>query len=336
MHSMISTAATPAPRGTASGRSVARAAATGGLALLITAGAVAGGSGAPAAAAPAANDVTAARAQPGDPVLRLGSTGDAVSRLQRLLGMRPTGYFGDSTLSRVLSYQKSHGIPATGVVATLTWGALNGSSAPAASGRPVLSIGMRNEWVKALQVRLRMPLVTGYFGSMTLGYVQAVQRQARLPVTGVVDNKTWRKASRIRVSVPAPSAAPSPAPAPASGKAAKVLAVAASLRGIPYVANGYTPAAGFNCSSYTQWVYSKAGINLGGAYTVTQYNQSRKISRGQARPGDLVFMYNYANNFIGHVGIYAGNGMFWHAPRPGRVVSLDSIYTDKVYFGRVL
>ena len=53
-------------------------------------------------------------------------------------------------------------------------------------------------------------------------------------------------------------------------------------------------------------------------------------------PATLVFFYNYANNFIGHVGIYAGNGMMWHAPRTGRVVSLERVYTDKVYYARVL
>ncbi len=116
----------------------------------------------------------------------------------------------------------------------------------------------------------------------------------------------------------------------------RVLKVAASQAGVPYVATGYSPEQGFNCSSYTQWVYEQVGIDLGGAYTVWQYNKSRKISAAEAKPGDLVFFYNYKDNFIGHVGIYAGNGMMWHAPRTGRVVSLERVYTDKVYYGRVL
>lgn len=185
-----------------------------------------------------------------------------------------------------------------------------------------------------------MPVVTGYFGTMTQTYVKQLQRAAHLRQTGVVNKKTWRKVGRVRFSAPA-AAAPAPAPARkparASGStAARVMAIARSLRGIPYVATGYSPSQGFNCSSYTQYVFERVGINLGGAYTVTQYASTRHISRSQARPGDLVFYYNYKNDFLGHVGIYAGNGMFWHAPRTGRVVSLDPIYSSKVKFSRAI
>lgn len=285
------------------------------------------------------------RSAASQPVLRLGSTGSSVVRLQQLLRVKPvSGYFGPLTDRAVKTYQRSHGLPRTGVVATLTWGSLNRVSRPASSAgsasaaRPVLRIGMRNTAVLRLQSGLRMPVVTGYFGTMTKAYVKRLQRAARLRQTGVVDKKTWSKVGRVRFSAPA-AAAPAPAkkPARASGAtAARVMAIARSLRGIPYVATGYSPSQGFNCSSYTQYVFQRVGINLGGAYTVTQYARSRHISRSQARPGDLIFYYNYKNDFLGHVGIYAGNGMFWHAPRTGRVVSLDPIYSNKVKFSRVI
>lgn len=279
--------------------------------------------------------VAARVASVSQPVLRAGDSSTAVAALQRLLGVRVTGFFGDETAAAVLRFQQSRGIPATGVVASLTWGALGQSAQPGPTGpRPNLSLGMQNPWVTVLQQKLKMPTVTGYFGPVTLSYVKALQKRARLPQTGVVEKRTWRKVGKIAVVV-STKAGP-PAAAPASGKASRVLAIAASLAGVPYVATGYDPASGFNCSSYTQYVYARAGVNIGGAYTVWQYNKSRRISQAEARPGDLIFMYNYPNNFIGHVGIYAGNGMYWHAPRPGRVVSLDKIYTDKLYFGRVL
>ncbi|HPJ18287.1 MAG TPA: C40 family peptidase, partial [Actinomycetota bacterium] len=154
------------------------------------------------------------------------------------------------------------------------------------------------------------------------------------------DARTWRKVGKVKFTAPAPAPATAPAstalPAPSNATAAQVLKVAASQAGVPYVATGYSPEQGFNCSSYTQWVYEQVGIDLGGAYTVWQYDKARKITAAEALPGDLVFFYNYANNFIGHVGIYAGNGMMWHAPRTGRVVSLERVYTDKVYYARVL
>ena len=176
-------------------------------------------------------------------------------------------------------------------------------------------------------------MVTGYFGTMTDAYVRALQKKAKLRVSGIVGKKTWKKVGKVKFKVKTVSSAATPAAAKPSGNlASQIMAIAASYKGIPYVANGYTPAQGFNCSSYTQWVYQRAGIDLGGAYTVTQYSRARKITKAEAKPGDLVFFYNYPNNFIGHVGIYAGNGMMWHAPRTGRVVSLDQVYSSKVHW----
>ena len=213
-------------------------------------------------------------------------------------------------------------------------------SASSALKAATLQLGDRGAAVLFLQKELNVQPQTGYFGPITQSFVKALQTAAKIPVTGVVDARTWRKVGKVKFTAPAPAPATAPAstalPAPSNATAAQVLKVAASQAGVPYVATGYSPEQGFNCSSYTQWVYEQVGIDLGGAYTVWQYNKSRKISAAEAKPGDLVFFYNYKDNFIGHVGIYAGNGMMWHAPRTGRVVSLERVYTDKVYYGRVL
>ena len=271
------------------------------------------------------------------PTLQIGSTGPEVQQIQARLGVSQTSYFGTLTAAAVANFQTSQGMPATGTVTPATWKKLLGKAAKTkAAKRPVLRMGSTGAAVTDLQRRLPMPTVTGYFGSMTDTYVRALQKKAKLKQSGVVNKKTWKKVGKIRVtvsSVPTASAAPTPA---ASGVRARIMQIAASYQGIPYVANGYTPAQGFNCSSYTQWVYQQAGIDLGGAYTVTQYSRAQKITKAQAKPGDLVFFHNYPNNFIGHVGIYAGNGKMWHAPRTGRVVSLDAVYSDKVLYARVL
>ena len=49
--------------------------------------------------------------------------------------------------------------------------------------------------------------------------------------------------------------------------------------------------------------------------------------------GDLIFAYDGGS--IHHVGIYAGHGQWWHAPKTGDVVKLDTIYTQSYYVGRV-
>lgn len=300
--------------------------------------AVALAAGTAVAVAPTAQAAnTAAR-----PVLQMGSTGADVSYLQSRLGVSPTGYFGKVTKKAVKKFQAAHGIPKTGVVATLTWGALGAGSTPASvtptassAKKPRLKIGMSGAAVTLLQTKLGMTNVTGYFGTQTDAYVRALQKAAHLKVTGVVNKKTWKKVGKVRFTAPGTAASAPAAPsAPAGNLAQRIVNIAASYAGIPYVANGYTPQQGFNCSSYTQWVYQQAGIDLGGAYTVWQYAKATHITKAQARPGDLVFFYDYPDNFIGHVGIYTGNDMFWHAPHTGRVVSHDKLYTNKVLFAR--
>jgi cell wall-associated NlpC family hydrolase len=315
------------------------------LAVAATLGLAAGGS--VVAVAPATATAPAVVRPAVKPVLQLGATGNKVAKLQRKIGVSPaTGYFGPTTLVAVKSFQASRGVPVTGVVASMTWAALKSQTATPAPApapvttalrtkRPKLRLGMTHPAVTKLQTRMGMPQATGYFGTLTDSYVRSLQSKANLRVTGVVNKKTWRKSKRV--SVPAPTTASAPAPTSSSqGIRSRIMSIAASYQGVPYVAGGYTPEQGFNCSSYTQWVYQQAGIDLGGAYTVTQYANAQKISRAEAKAGDLIFYYNYKNNFLGHVGIYAGNNKFWHAPRTGRVVSLDPIYSDKVLFARVV
>lgn len=294
------------------------------------------------------------------PVLTTGMTSPAVVRVQKALGVSATGYFGPVTLKAVKKYQQAHSIPATGVVGPLTWQSLSKAklaaknkkakakkraarkqAARAASANPfaaaTLQYGDRGDAVLFLQQQLKVQPQSGYFGPITKAYVEALQAAAKLPVTGVVDAATWRKVGKVSFTAPTVATSASGAlPAPSSATASQILSIAASQAGVPYVASGNSPETGFNCSSYTQWVYQQVGIDLGGAYTVWQYDKAQHITAAEAKPGDLVFFYNYANNFIGHVGIYAGNGMMWHAPRTGRVVSLEKVYTDKVYYARVL
>ncbi len=57
-------------------------------------------------------------------VLTYGSTGPAVTAVQRLLGVTPTGWFGPVTTAAVRGFQRAHAIPTTGNVGPLTWAAL--------------------------------------------------------------------------------------------------------------------------------------------------------------------------------------------------------------------
>jgi peptidoglycan DL-endopeptidase CwlO len=63
----------------------------------------------------------------------------------------------------------------------------------------------------------------------------------------------------------------------------------------------------FDCSSFVQWAFGQAGIDVGST-TDTIKNNGRQVSTNELRPGDLVFFDTYKKD--GHVGIYLGNKKF--------------------------
>jgi len=105
-----------------------------------------------------------------------------------------------------------------------------------------------------------------------------------------------------------------------------ILGIAASLTGISYVYGGTTPA-GFDCSGYTQWVLGKAGKSLS---RTAEAQRQAAMPVSDPQPGDLVFFGVPAF----HVGIYAGGGMMYDAPRTGKATAKRSIWSSSVTYGR--
>ncbi|MFJ9903582.1 C40 family peptidase [Streptomyces sp. NPDC101152] len=119
--------------------------------------------------------------------------------------------------------------------------------------------------------------------------------------------------------------------ASAATPATKALQVAASKKGSPYAWGASGPRR-FDCSGLTLYSYKAAGKKLPRT-AAQQYNTTRHISASNRRAGDLVFFHSGSNVY--HVGIYAGQGKIWHAPRTGDVVRLQKIWTKSVWYGRV-
>ncbi|GKQ34380.1 C40 family peptidase [Streptomyces sp. A012304] len=107
-----------------------------------------------------------------------------------------------------------------------------------------------------------------------------------------------------------------------AGKAEKALAFARAQIGKPYVW-GATGPESYDCSGLTQAAWKAAGVSLPRT-TYDQVNAGTTVSLADAQPGDLVFFYDD----VTHVGIYIGNGMMIHAPKPGTYVREESIYYD--------
>ena len=102
--------------------------------------------------------------------------------------------------------------------------------------------------------------------------------------------------------------------------------------GIPYCKGGTNPKC-FDCSGFTQYIYKKKGNEIART-TGGQYKQSKKIARGDAQVGDLVFFFSSGGHAY-HVAIYAGNGEVLHSPKPGRVVKIEKIWSKNVQFRRL-
>lgn len=105
----------------------------------------------------------------------------------------------------------------------------------------------------------------------------------------------------------------------------EAVAVAQQLLGTPYRYGGATPK-GFDCSGLVHYAYGKAGAPVPRS-TSALYRAAAPVNPRQLRPGDLLF-FQIAGK-ISHVGIYAGDRTFIHAPSSGKRVSvgrLDSPY----------
>ncbi|MEK8126823.1 C40 family peptidase [Paenibacillus filicis] len=99
-------------------------------------------------------------------------------------------------------------------------------------------------------------------------------------------------------------------------------------------ANPYPQSGKFDCSTFTQYVFDKYGVNLPRTAR-SQANQGTSVSRKSLRKGDLMFYYVpgrfKSNKVVGHVGIYmGGNNMIHASPEPKDGVQITSI--NKAYW----
>ncbi|MFH5186416.1 C40 family peptidase [Paenibacillus sp. TAB 01] len=89
-----------------------------------------------------------------------------------------------------------------------------------------------------------------------------------------------------------------------SSKAQSVIKTAKKYLGTPYKFGAPSGSSRyFDCSSFTQYVFKKYGINLP-RQSDDQAKVGKYVSKSDLKPGDLVFFYSP----IHHVGIYIGNG----------------------------
>ncbi len=115
----------------------------------------------------------------------------------------------------------------------------------------------------------------------------------------------------------------------------KIVRTARNFLGVPYKWGGSDPEEGFDCSGLTMVVYRLNGLNLPRS-SRQQWKVGVPVKRSQLLMGDLVFFATDGNKAVSHVGIYAGDGKFIHAPGRGkkiRTAPLSSPYYTSRYRG---
>lgn len=163
----------------------------------------------------------------------------------------------------------------------------------------------------------------------------AISSTTRLRAT--YDGTTTRTAThsgQILVQVGRSKKATVRPPAPPASSASfrsTAMRVATSQVGKPYRWGAAGPNS-FDCSGLVMYSFAKVGKKLphnSGAMrgATTPVRQSAKV------PGDLIFMTSGGR--ISHVGIYTGNNNFVAAPRAGKPVLVQRIYTSSYLVGRV-
>jgi peptidoglycan hydrolase-like protein with peptidoglycan-binding domain len=142
-------------------------------------------------------------ANPGQPTIQQGATGDAVKRLQRALRRTPNlsivvdGVFGPATHAAVLEFQQGNPpLVVDGIVGPHTWAAL-----PDGGPMPVLKEGSTGPVVSSLQTILTNGAdqwggvtpqgIDGIFGPHTKAAVEAFQSWGHVGVDGIVGDQTW-------------------------------------------------------------------------------------------------------------------------------------------------
>ena len=115
------------------------------------------------------------------------------------------------------------------------------------------------------------------------------------------------------------------APSGGSATGQAICDFARQFEGCDYVYGGTTPD-GFDCSGFTQFVFSNFGYDINRTASAQAYNGTY-VSRDDLQAGDLLI-------FNGHAGLYLGDGTFIHAenPRTGVVITdIDASYYVRNY-----
>ena len=111
-----------------------------------------------------------------------------------------------------------------------------------------------------------------------------------------------------------------------------LVATAKNYLGYSYRWGGMSPATGFDCSGFVNYIYDQYGYDLDRTAQQIYSNNGTAVTKDSLQPGD-VLCFGYGPTSITHVGIYIGDGKMVHASTSSTGVITSDIYSD--YYTRM-
>lgn len=105
--------------------------------------------------------------------------------------------------------------------------------------------------------------------------------------------------------------------------------------GYNYCWGGASPDTGFDCSGLVYYTYKHFGYTLN-RVAADQANNGRHVDADELQPGDILCFYS-SGSYIGHAGIYIGDGKFVHASNSTTgviITELGGYYSERGFEAR--
>ena len=283
------------------------------------------------------------------------------------------GKMDDTTVKAIRKFQENNDLTPDGYLGPGNMAALDSRSAKiytltlGMSGSEVKAVQKR---LKALGYLTSNSQVTGYYGDATEDAVEKFQRRNGLSVDGTVGIKTLEKLNSSSAKKAKATATPKPTPkktakptaktTKSSGKTTakatskttkkatatpkpvdtstkkgveKLIAIAESKLGSPYVGGAKGPNR-FDCSGFVYWCMKQAGFS-GGYMTSRTWRTCTKYTRIESfssiKRGD-VLVFKGDSMATGHVGIYLGSGKMIDASSSAGKVRITTTVTSGSYW----
>ena len=112
----------------------------------------------------------------------------------------------------------------------------------------------------------------------------------------------------------------------------EIAAYALNYVGYPYKWGGNSPAVGFDCSGFVQYVFSQFGYTTSRVANDVR-NDGTAVDADDLQPGDILCFYS-GSNYVGHVGIYIGDQAFVHAANSATGVVVTPLSDNNYYVSR--